>query len=112
MSDAPLADTCACGRDATLGRRTCPRCRCVALGARLSPADRFDHLDDAAAVVVERCLLEGEAAFLRARARAAVAAGAATHDAPVPGENAVTRTFTVAARPEGVAMPGFEVRRG
>lgn len=69
-------------------------------------------LDDAAAVVVERCLVEGEAAFLRARARAAVAAGAPTHDAPVFGENAVTRTFAACARPSGVAMPGLEVRRG
>lgn len=85
---------CACGRDATLGRLTCARCRCVALADRLCPGERFGHLEDDVAVIVERSLLEAEAALLRARAASAVAAGVRTENRPAPGEdNAVHRTF-------------------
>ncbi len=90
---------CACGRAATLGRLTCARCRCVALGNRLCPGERFDHLADDIAVIVERSLLEAEDALLRARAASAVAAGVPTVDRPAPGEeNAVRRTFAGGAR--------------
>lgn len=117
MSAAPfLPDVCACGRDATPGRRACARCRCVALGARLSPADRFDHLGDAAAVLVERSLLEGEAALLRARALAAVEAGAPAVEW-ASREGGTVRTFAASPQPERtdpapLHIPTVEVRRG
>lgn len=118
MSDASapaLPAPCACGRDATLGRRTCARCRCVTLGARLSPADRFDRLPEDIAPIVERSLLDAEAALLRARAAAAASAGVPTVDAPVPGEHAVTRTFAACAplvQGPVAHLPTMEVRRG